>query len=102
MYTCIGCSAQLVVQELARIGIEVVVKELPIAEMLRRIKTPGASVDLYVGGVQATYADPSEFLNHVVPLGYSTEQDFFSTRIGCQLYQPIYGMDLGALCVRRT
>jgi ABC-type transport system substrate-binding protein/class 3 adenylate cyclase/streptogramin lyase len=29
-----------------------------------------------------------------------TSQDFFSARIGCQLYQPVYGMDLGALCVR--
>jgi peptide/nickel transport system substrate-binding protein len=26
--------------------------------------------------------------------------DFFSARIGCQLYQPVYGMDLGALCIR--
>jgi YVTN family beta-propeller protein len=26
--------------------------------------------------------------------------DLFSTRIGCQTYQPIYGMDLAALCVR--
>ena len=27
-------------------------------------------------------------------------RDFFSARVGCQVYQPIYGMDLGALCVR--
>jgi ABC-type transport system substrate-binding protein len=26
--------------------------------------------------------------------------DFFSARIGCQLFQPLNGMDLGALCVR--
>jgi hypothetical protein len=26
--------------------------------------------------------------------------DFFSARIGCQLYQPLAGMDLGALCIR--
>jgi hypothetical protein len=26
--------------------------------------------------------------------------DFFSARIGCQLYQPVYGIDLAALCVR--
>ena len=25
--------------------------------------------------------------------------DFFSARIGCQAYQPLYGIDLGALCV---
>ncbi len=29
-----------------------------------------------------------------------TSQDFFSARIGCQLYQPVYGIDLGALCIR--
>jgi ABC-type transport system substrate-binding protein len=28
-------------------------------------------------------------------------QDFFSARIGCQLYQPVVGVDLAALCVRR-
>jgi hypothetical protein len=26
--------------------------------------------------------------------------DFFSARIGCQLDQPLNGMDLGALCIR--
>jgi ABC-type transport system substrate-binding protein len=28
-------------------------------------------------------------------------RDFFSARIGCQIFQPIYGMDIGALCLRR-
>ena len=27
-------------------------------------------------------------------------RDFFSARMGCQLYQPVYGMDLAALCLR--
>jgi len=27
-------------------------------------------------------------------------RDFFSARIGCQLYQPVYGIDLAALCLR--
>jgi peptide/nickel transport system substrate-binding protein len=26
--------------------------------------------------------------------------EFFSARIGCQTYQPVYGMDLAALCIR--
>jgi ABC-type oligopeptide transport system substrate-binding subunit len=30
-----------------------------------------------------------------------TARDFFSTRMGCQLFQPVYGIDLGALCLRR-
>jgi hypothetical protein len=29
-----------------------------------------------------------------------TAHDFFSTRIGGQTYQPLYGMDLAALCRR--
>jgi hypothetical protein len=29
-----------------------------------------------------------------------TSRDFFSARIGCQVFQPVYGMDLAALCVR--
>jgi ABC-type oligopeptide transport system substrate-binding subunit len=30
-----------------------------------------------------------------------TSRDFFSARIGCQLFQPVYWMDIGALCTRR-
>ncbi len=29
-----------------------------------------------------------------------TSRDFFSARIGCQVFQPVYGMDLAALCIR--
>jgi peptide/nickel transport system substrate-binding protein len=29
-----------------------------------------------------------------------TNYDFFSSRIGCQLWEPAYGMDIAALCVR--
>jgi peptide/nickel transport system substrate-binding protein len=29
-----------------------------------------------------------------------TEQSFFSARIGCQVYQPVYGVDLAALCMK--
>jgi peptide/nickel transport system substrate-binding protein len=28
------------------------------------------------------------------------ERDFFSARMGCQLFQPVYGMDIAALCMR--
>ncbi len=31
----------------------------------------------------------------------NASRDFFSARIGCQLYQPVYGVDLAALCLRR-
>jgi hypothetical protein len=30
-----------------------------------------------------------------------TSRDFFSARMSCQVFQPVYGMDLGALCTRR-
>ncbi len=29
-----------------------------------------------------------------------TNRDFFSAKIGCQVYQPVYGMDIAALCAR--
>ena len=29
-----------------------------------------------------------------------TNYDFFSSRIGCQLWEPSYGMDIAALCVK--
>jgi ABC-type transport system substrate-binding protein len=32
--------------------------------------------------------------------GNGLAQNLFSARIGCQLYQPVEGMDLGALCIR--
>jgi YVTN family beta-propeller protein len=35
-----------------------------------------------------------------VPWQTQVARDLFSTRVGCEVYQPIYGMDLGRLCVR--
>jgi hypothetical protein len=29
-----------------------------------------------------------------------TSRDFFSAQMGCQIFQPVYGMDLAALCTR--
>jgi ABC-type transport system substrate-binding protein/class 3 adenylate cyclase len=34
------------------------------------------------------------------PFASGASRDFFSARIGCQLYQPYWGVDLGALCLR--
>jgi len=34
-------------------------------------------------------------------IGTTTSHDFFSDRIGCQLYQPNWGIDLAALCDNR-
>lgn len=30
-----------------------------------------------------------------------TARDFFSARVGCQVFHPFYGIDLGRLCIRR-
>src|SRR5207244_3711843 len=65
-YSCNGCSDDVLVRELAKIGIDVVVKQFPVAEMLRRVKTPGEPVDIFGGGGGGfEYADPVELLNHV-------------------------------------
>ena len=37
-----------------------------------------------------------------VAVGNASSPDFFSARMGCQVFQPAYGfIDLGALCIRR-
>ncbi len=149
LYSCNGCSEQLLGSELAKIGIDVVERDFPASEFLQKVKTPGEPVDLYLGGTDPLYADPSQFLNDVlvgpyiaalaphdpatlaglaasaklagqararsygrvdvelaknkvplVPLGYAINHDFFSRRVGCQVDQPIYGMDLAAMCLR--
>jgi YVTN family beta-propeller protein len=37
----------------------------------------------------------------IAAFGNSVSRDFFSARMGCQVFQPVYGMDLAALCTRR-
>lgn len=37
-----------------------------------------------------------------VAIGNDSSRDFFSARIGCQVFHPVYGMDLGALCIRKS
>jgi SARP family transcriptional regulator, regulator of embCAB operon len=34
------------------------------------------------------------------PFATDASRDFFSARIGCQIYQPVWGIDLAALCLR--
>ncbi len=36
----------------------------------------------------------------LVAFGNLSSPDFFGARIGCQVFEPAYGMDLGALCIR--
>jgi YVTN family beta-propeller protein len=35
-----------------------------------------------------------------VPYDYTLTGDFLSSRVGCAVYQPLYGMDLAALCLK--
>ena len=37
-----------------------------------------------------------------VGFGNPLSHDFFSARMGCQVFQPLYGMDLAALCIRKS
>jgi peptide/nickel transport system substrate-binding protein len=50
------------------------------------------------------YADlDADLAGNAVPLAawsVPNNIDFFSARVGCQLFQPVYFMDLGALCLR--
>jgi hypothetical protein len=36
----------------------------------------------------------------MIAFGVQLTQDFFSARIGCQVFQPTYGIDLAALCIK--
>jgi ABC-type oligopeptide transport system substrate-binding subunit len=44
--------------------------------------------------------DLTTHLAPIVSFADTTAPDFFSARIGCQTFQPVYGMDLAALCRR--
>ena len=37
----------------------------------------------------------------MIAFGDALNRDLFSARIRCQIYQPIYGMDLASLCIKR-
>ena len=36
-----------------------------------------------------------------VAIANQASHDFFSARMGCQVFTPVYGMDLAALCIRK-
>jgi ABC-type transport system substrate-binding protein len=38
----------------------------------------------------------------LIAYGNQTSSDFFAARIGCQTYSYVWGMDLGALCIKHT
>ena len=144
--------AQIVRRNVAPLGIDVQVKEFPIANYFTRVTRRGEPFDLAVGGYGLNVPDPVQFLAFLfdVPASLPTNishfhdatvsrkleaaarlsgakryraarqlalelqrdlvpaaafattasRDFFSARIGCQVYHPLWGMDLAALCLR--
>jgi len=67
--------------------------------------TTPAQMELPVGLARAfAYARIDDILVRddppAIPYANEDAHDFFSSRVGCQLYQPLAGMDLGALCIR--
>jgi YVTN family beta-propeller protein len=142
-------AAQIVKNNLAKIGIDVHIHCVPGNEMWTLLSRPKEPWDLAVDEYGASYDDPGVFINgiatnnnfnfshyhdprlsrairaasrlsgvaraqayarldleltrDIVPsinFDNPVAQDFFSPRIGCQLYQPMVGMDLAALCIR--
>ena len=150
--------AAIVRHDLAQIGIQVQIRELPYQVMFEQAGRRDAGFDILLLGWNADYPDPGDFLNALFAnegssvtsggapnfshfddprynrdltaaalltgakryrvfaslsrrlardaapaVAYETDEsrDFFSARIGCQLYQPVYGMDIGALCLRK-
>jgi ABC-type transport system substrate-binding protein len=56
------------------------------------------------GRIEAYAALDRDITTRAAPVAVavsSTGTDFFSARIGCQVEVPLYGIDLGALCLRR-
>ncbi len=51
---------------------------------------------------QALDAELTRIASPAPALVNQIEQDFYSARIGCQVYQPVYGVDLAALCLKKT
>jgi peptide/nickel transport system substrate-binding protein len=53
-----------------------------------------------------TYAKlDTDLISKAAPMaavGVWLDRALFSARIGCQIYQPIYGIDLAALCIQRS
>ena len=144
--------AQIVRRNLAPLGIDVQVKEFPIANYFTRVTRQDEPFDLAVGGYGSGTPDPVLFLAFLfdvpsyVPTNIShfheatvsrklealaklsgakryraagrlalelqrdlvpaaafattASRDFFSARVGCQVYHPLWGMDLAALCLR--
>jgi len=147
--------AEVVRRNLAAIGIDVEIQQLPRGLLVRRTGRRGAAYDMVLLQWFFDYLDPSDFLNNTLdssqirytanyslfsdpqydrrlraaavqsgPRRYAayaqlerdlvgkaaplaafaqgTLQTLFSGRVGCHVYQPLYGIDLAAACPKDT
>jgi YVTN family beta-propeller protein len=154
LYTCntavCAQAAQIIHDDLARIGIDLDVRQLALQRLFDADNAPRAQFDIALWTYTADFPDPFDFVNlqfqsdislihaslgpgfdqrmrtasqlagtkryrayeqldhdlltksaPAVAFASGTTTELFSARTGCQLYQPIYGLDLGALCLRR-
>jgi peptide/nickel transport system substrate-binding protein len=58
--------AQVVQQNLARIGLDVEVKGIPLESWFGRVNAPGAPYDIALTGIVADYPDPYAFVNFLL------------------------------------
>jgi len=63
-------------------------KEFPLGSVFTRVTRRDEPFDLAVSGCAAAFA-------------VTASREFFSARIGSQVYTPVWGMDLAALCLRK-
>ncbi len=145
--------AQIVRRDLKPLGIDVEVKQFPLADFFQRIGRPNEPFDLAVAGWWFESTDPARIfdpfassssnqavspnVSHFDDPGFNRDfnaaaklfgpkryraydrlelelerlapaaafstnasRDFFSARIRCQIYQPVFVMDIAALCLR--
>ncbi len=145
---CVG-TANVIRDNLAQIGIDVVIHSFPRFQQIAKEMTAGEPYDLFWEGWGADYPDASTFFDTVIKTGTpnnfahytsattdarstrptrrrsphatalwaaldrdlaagdapiapalnGTARDLFSARMGCQVFNPVFGMDLARLCV---
>ncbi|MFN2470026.1 MAG: ABC transporter substrate-binding protein [Gaiellaceae bacterium] len=129
LYTCdsdtCATTARTLTQNLAALSVRVRTRAFEREALRRRAETPGEPWDLLWSGWAADsphaamleglldrtlppvagrdYARADAALSRdaapIVPYLAAAARDFFSARTGCQLFQPLYGMNLAALCL---
>ena len=69
----------------------------PPARLRRHERLRGAA---RLRAVERFDADLARSSTWVIPYGVDNHREFFSSRVGCVTFHPIYGLDLATLCLR--